>query len=319
MTFAQFNTQDELNPPSTLASFGQLEYTVNGDALSIKWQFSIKEHRYLLSHLINAKIAIPSVFMLELALGTLAKTSGHQAKTLLAQSIQWHRITAPRLAYLTGGDLQTLYFDWQPSAKDEHQPSYCLTVKYDKLNQLGQCVRPKLTVLTAVLATVSQPRPDIRPHLAEPSGELLERQLIDNFKAQSPATLGILFNNLTYKYLYNPKSKALWCYSDLHNSHQYCLQHETQPDFCSPVLAAMSAVQHLPFYAYLHQGIALPSDIGTLTYLADRYNPLNNQGKLVCLITPTAVEHRVDVWVFHEADLSPILHFAHYHLQPQLN
>lgn len=300
--------------PRTLASYGQLEYTLMKDVICAKLQINISEHRYLLSHLINEKVVIPSVFMLELALGVLAKANSKLAEQLLNQpQLQWRHIRAPRLAYLTGGEQQTLYFDWQPC----HQHGdYRLTVSYDKLNQQGQCVRPKLTVLTATLVGDAQ---NNTPNLvnAMPSGELIERALIDDFKAQSPATLGILFNNLTFKYLYCPETKALWCYSDLRNSRQYCLQSEMEPFFISPVLAAMSAVQHLPFYGYLHQGIALPSDIGGITYLGERQNPLNHQGKLICKITPTEKENCVDLLVLQEATLTPILHFTHYHLQPQ--
>ncbi|MCE2570358.1 hypothetical protein [Motilimonas eburnea] len=308
--------------PRTLASYGQLDYTLTKDVICAKLQINISEHRYLLSHLINEKVVIPSVFMLELAHGVLAKTNSKLAERLLSQpQLQWRQISATRLAYLTGGEQQTLYFDWQPC---QQQGDYQLTVSYDKLNQQGQCVRPKLTVLTATLVGDAK---NTTPNLvnAMPSGELIERALIDDFKAQSPATLGILFNNLTFKYLRCPKTQALWCYSDLRNSRQYCLQTEIEPDFITPVLAAMSAVQHLPFYGYLDKAIALPSHIGGLTFYGDRQNSLNHQGKLVCQIAPAKTSPLtnqglcVDVLVCREADLTPILQFEHYHLQPQLH
>ncbi|MCE2595225.1 hypothetical protein K6Y31_10405 [Motilimonas cestriensis] len=311
---------------STLIDLSKLNISEGPDEFSADVWLDLRQHRYLYSHKINDQVVIPTVFLLEMALGVLSRTSlGQSLKQmpLNQQSLCWQNITAPRLAYLVGPTQQHLKVRWH-----RNTDNLTLSICYDKLNQQGLCIRPALIVLTAQLllpSLISEHSKIETPHLALPTIEeitgayLIPRQVIDDYKHQSPGKLGILFCTLEFRFYWQQQKDCLWAYSDISNSAQYCFSSEPDPLFVGPVLACMSAIQHLPFYGYLQGQVAIPANIDQLIYLPGWQDKENNQGKLISQITPSTKPHHVDILLMRQDNLHPVALLIGYQLQPRLS
>ncbi|MCE0556903.1 MULTISPECIES: hypothetical protein [unclassified Motilimonas] len=310
---------------STLVALSKLNISESAKEIVADVWLDLSQHRYLYSHKLNNQVVIPSVFLLEMGLGVLSRTSFGEELTQASakqQSLCWQNITAPRLAYLIGQTKQHLQVHWRPM-----ENGLVLTICYDKLNEQGQCVRPALTVLSAELllpglnskSAADEPRNVTTPTTEEiTNAYLIPRQVIDDYKDLSPGKLGILFCTLEFRYYWQQQKHCLWAYSDISNSAQYCFSSESDPCFVSPVLACMSAIQHLPFYGYLQGQVAIPASIDQITYLPGWQNKDNNQGKLISQITPSNKPHHVDILLMRQDNLHPIALLTGYQLLPKV-
>lgn len=310
----------------TLTALSEYEIIEDSHHVHASLCLDLREHRYLYSHCIDGKVVIPSIFLLEMALGVLTHSAlAQSAKTdyVTPSALTFIDITAPRLAYLVGGPRQRFYVDWL-----RLPTGLALTIRYDKLTSQGQCARPKLTVLTAQLVptcpTIAQAEPqpfviaDLPTFSQIQQAELISRETIHDFKEQSPGALGMLFSTLEYRYHWQRDARCLWAYADISNSAKYCFSSEPNPQFITPVLACMSAIQHLPFYGFLQGEVALPANVGRLTYLDGWQDHGCHQGKWICQITPAQRPHHVNILLLRQADLKPIAQLCDYQLVPRL-